>query len=218
MEPNIVNSKLHDGGEPSGKSEEQSNIMHCAPGEVSPRSGPVLSAWHVYRQSDGAVTRAFYEQLKTKGPIGEIAINLFRAQKASHRAKKYRGGIRGKGSYRSMAYDRKGWSLQNLAKSLVEHGKALSIAFGWGYDDKAYDNKHVLYVDLPPGQVSFHSPERYEGPDYPHGWDHARLSDARICKFCDSLFGNADSEPITPPTASPDLKYSELRFIQAVED
>jgi hypothetical protein len=51
-----------------------------------------------------------------------------------------------------------------------------------------YQNKWVLYIDLLGGQCSFHSPERYKGPDYPGEWDGKRLSGERIIKFCQEVF------------------------------
>jgi hypothetical protein len=146
-----------------------------------------MTALEVYAGSDGAETRAFYAELETLGAIGLVAMNLFRAQKCSSRAKVYRGGIRGKGSYRSMAYDRKGWSLKQLCEILQAHSSEVGIAFGWGRDESEHLNSWVLYVDLPCGQVSFHSPERYEGSDYQGQWDGKRASEQRIIQFCQSV-------------------------------
>ena len=47
-----------------------------------------------YQGSDGEATRALYAELQQRGPVGVIAVNLFRAQKNSARAKVYRGGVR----------------------------------------------------------------------------------------------------------------------------
>lgn len=69
-----------------------------------------MNAADVYAGSDGELTKRYYSELETKGPIGLVAMNLFRAQKCSARAKVYRGGVRGRGSYKSMAYERKSWS------------------------------------------------------------------------------------------------------------
>ena len=52
----------------------------------------------IYEGSNGDATRALYEHLQTLGPAGVIALNLFRAQKCSTRAKLYRGG-NGRGSF-----------------------------------------------------------------------------------------------------------------------
>lgn len=140
-----------------------------------------VSAAEVYEGSDGALTRAFAAELERRGPRGRVAALLFRAQKSSRRAKKY-----GPTAYRGLAYGRKGEALRELAAALAEHGAALGISFGWGRDEGGR-NPWVLYVDLPLGQVSFHSPERYDGPDYAGGWDGLRASEGRIIRFCDSV-------------------------------
>lgn len=148
----------------------------------------MLTASIVFTESDGAITRQYYAELEKLGPVGIVAMNLFRAQKCSSRAKKYRGGIRGIGSYRGMAYDRKQYSLGELAKSLKEHGASLGITWGWKPDPEMPWVPWVLYVDLPElGQVSFHSPTRGEGPDYPGDWDRQHASQERIIRFCEGV-------------------------------
>ena len=146
-----------------------------------------MKALEVFNGSEGALTRAYYAALEQHGAAGIVAVNLFRAQKCSTRAKKYRGGIRGIGSYRGMAYDRKAWSMANLCTALAKHGEALGIVYGWKRDPLAFTNPWVLYVDLPNGQVSFHSPTRGDGPDYAGDWDAMRASEERILAFCDGV-------------------------------
>jgi len=152
-----------------------------------------VKAIEVYQGSDGDLTKRFYAELEQRGPVGMIAVNLFRAQKCSSRAKVYRGGIRGQGSYRGMAYDRKQWSLNNLCKVLLEHGKALGIAFGWKQDPGQEFHTWVLYVDLPwnIGQCSFHASGRGEGPTYAGDWDGAHKSAERIIHFCDVVYAGS---------------------------
>lgn len=150
-----------------------------------------MMARHVYRLSDGDLTKRYYAELEKRGPVGVVALNLFRAQKCSARAKVYRGGIRGKGSFKSMAYDRKRWSMDNLVEVLKDHAAALNISFGWKQDHgTVFDGQAswVLYVDLPQGQVSFHSPDRGLGPDYPGEFCGEHRSADRILEFCDSVF------------------------------
>jgi len=142
----------------------------------------------VFEGSDGDATRALFDQLEKLGPAGVVALNLFRACKNSARAKVYRGGQRGRGSYRSMAYDRKAWAIDNLADVLGKHAAALGIAWGWGLDPNQEFHRHVLYVDAPTGQVSFHTAPRGAGPDYVGGWDGARGTGAqRICGWIAQL-------------------------------
>ncbi len=144
----------------------------------------------VYYGSDGEATKTLYSRLDTLGPAGAVALNLFRAHKNSARAKVYRGGIRGEGSFRRMAYDRKRYAMDNLARVLGEHAEALGISWGWGVDDTQEHHSAVLYIDTPKGQVSFHTEKRGPGPDYPHEWDHSRDEGAgRICRWILDLLG-----------------------------
>ena len=161
-----------------------------------------LDVWRIYEGSDGEQTRALYAELSSLGPIGAVAVNLFRAEKCSTRAKVYRGGIPGKGSYRRMAYDRKTWSLSNLCAVLGSHALELGIRWGWRRDRKSVNFEWVLYVDVPGhGQASFHSPERFAGPDYPGEYDGSRQSHAMIVAFCDYLL-KKNPDRSTPAAAA----------------
>lgn len=140
------------------------------------------TALEVFTQNNGDVTKTYYQELEKFGSLGHIACCLFRAQKRSSRAKDYHGG-----RYRRAAYDVKSWSMQELCKALAQQ---TSIAWGWKPDPSVpFGNEpsHVLYVDLPTGQVSFHSPERMVGPDYPGEWDGSGKSADRIIQFCDHV-------------------------------
>jgi len=154
----------------------------------------------VYGGSDGDATKRLYERLDAIGPEGAIAVDLFRAHKSSSRAKAYRGGPsaglgRGKGSYRRMAYQRKNWAIDNLCRSLDEHAQLLGIGWGWGEDPAQPVHCHVLYVDLPTGQVSFHSEWRGRGTAYPGEWDGERgTGPARICRWIAGLLGRAEGK------------------------
>ena len=146
-----------------------------------------MKALDVYLGSDGKLTIKYYEHLQTFGPAGAVAMNLFRSQKCSARAKLYRGG-NSHGRYKDQAYERKNWSMGLLVDVLMLRGDELGITFGWKIDDKAFDHAWVLYVDIPTGQVSFHSPTRGKGPDYAGDWDGVRgASEARIIQFCDRV-------------------------------
>jgi hypothetical protein len=149
-----------------------------------------MKAIEVFAGSNGAMTRKYYSRLSLGGPIGEIAMNLFRAQKCSTRAKKYHGGIRGVGSFSNLSYDKKAWSLEELCRILGHHSEQFHIGYGWKLDASQPRATWVLYGDLPQGQVSFHSTARYAGPDYAGDWDHQRASEMRILAFCDSVWEN----------------------------
>ena len=181
-----------------------------------------MTALEVYNTSDGSLTRAFYADLEARGPIGLVAMNLMRAQKGSARAKLYRGGIRGQGSYKGMAYDRKNWAMQNLCKVLMEHSKKLGIGFGWKEDPGQEYHNWVLYVDTAAGQVSFHSAGKGKGPLYRGEWDKTHLSAERVIAFCDLVASmevasgagaavtGESSEPAAPPV--PTISDRRLKF------
>jgi hypothetical protein len=114
--------------------------------------------------------------------VGSLAANLFRAQKSSTRAKRYRGDSQ------EYAYDRKGNVLQKVCDLL----QSTSFSWGWGVDPRETSARHVLYVDLPQGQVSFHLLERGLGPDYSGKWDRSNESEERVLDFCQSIFDEAD--------------------------
>lgn len=144
----------------------------------------------IYEGSNGDRTMQLYNALESRGPVGVVAMNLFRACKNSARAKKYRGGLPGKGTFKSMAYDRKVWAINNLATALQQHADSLKIQWGWGVDNAQSVHNIVLYVDLPSGQVSFHTAPRGAGPDYPGQWDGVRgMGPQRICSFCAQILG-----------------------------
>lgn len=149
--------------------------------------------WKVYLGSNGLATQKLYKELEILGPAGVVAMNLFRAHKASTRAKKYRGHWKGG------AYEKKQWSIGNLVKELLAHGPTLGVSFGWKKDPCEEWNPWVIYVDLPSGQASFHLPDRGQGPDYPGEWSGLRESDQHIMKFvAATLLGELDV-PIKSP-------------------
>ncbi|HXC41469.1 MAG TPA: hypothetical protein VN667_21240 [Burkholderiales bacterium] len=148
----------------------------------------------IYLGSDGEATKALYDRLAALGPAGEIALNLFRAQKNSSRAKGYRGGVPGKGSFRRMAYDRKEWAMENLAAVLGQHGAAQGVTWGWAIDPGAAFHNVVLYVDIPTGQISFHSGARGAGPDYCGSWDgELGVAPGRICRWISTLLQTVEA-------------------------
>lgn len=139
--------------------------------------------WDIYGGSDGKATQALYDRLETMGPSGQIALNAFRAQKTSLRAKSYRRRFKG------ASYDRKQWSMSNLAQLLSEHGESLGIRWGWAEDPETPVYSWILYIDLPTGQISFHTAERGRGPDYPGPWDGVKNQGGwRVCHWIADLF------------------------------
>ena len=130
-----------------------------------------------------------------------------RAQKASTRAKKYRGGISGVGSFSDLAYQRKSECLIRLCECLLNGAgdcvAIVTIRWGWKIDPLQPHAKWVLYIDLPNGQVSFHSTERFGGPDYPAEFDGAHASADRIISFCNFVFMNPPQGQLPLPQQLP---------------
>lgn len=179
----------------------------------------MLNIRSIYYGSDGDATRGLYARLEQLGPVGVVAMNLFRAQKCSSRAKVYRGrgGRQGRGKFSREAYQRKSWSMSNLCQALETHAQTLTLTaydgslpfsafaasyqtvygedvapaetvrWGWATDESVQFGESaswLLYVDLPHGQVSFHSPTRGRGPDYPGQWDGQRnVGELRVLRF-----------------------------------
>lgn len=138
---------------------------------------------NVYHGSDGEATRRLYAQLETCGAAGLVAVELFRAQKSSARAKVYRDR-----RYKVVAYAKKDWSLWNLVRVLEAHDRELGLLWGWQEDPDTPGYGWVLYVDLPTGQVSFHSAYRHTGPVYPGTWDGLTgVSPERIIAWCEAV-------------------------------
>lgn len=138
----------------------------------------LADVFRIYQGSDGEATKALYARLEKLGPKGIVAVNLFRACKASERAKVYRRG------YKSVAYEKKQWSMDNLCKALREHAVFLGMPWGWGLDPKQEFHRHVLYIELPTGQVSFHTAVQGDGPIYGKEWDGVRnAAPQRICTW-----------------------------------
>lgn len=153
----------------------------------------------VFEGSSGDATIALYNELRELGASGAVAIELFRAQKSSSRAKVYRrSGFKGK------AYDKKQWAMDNLARALTEFG---ALPWGWKIDPTQAFHNWVLYVDLPNGQVSFHTAARGAGPDYAGDWDGVKnMSPTRVCRFIADLFATRSVvETATGATTSSSL-------------
>jgi hypothetical protein len=146
-------------------------------------------SFSVFQGSDSARTRRFLSHLEKRGQPGRIAAALFRSQKASSKAKLYSGGIeRSNGefhSYRSLSYQKKSQALKALCSLLLLD--SAGIEWGWVSDEENSRAPHVLYLDLPSGQVRFHSAERFAGPDYRGTLDGERASEARIIAYCDQF-------------------------------
>lgn len=136
----------------------------------------------VFNGSNSDHTKALYIELMALGAPGVVALNLFRACKASERAKDYRGR-----KFKVAAYEKKQWSMGLLCEALQAQ-PVDGISFGWGIDERmrAADapHFHVLYVDTWCGQISFHTDVRGTGPAYTGQWDGVKdVSAKRACEL-----------------------------------
>jgi hypothetical protein len=158
----------------------------AAAGQAVPEDTSKTSAVDIYLGSHGGRTRSYLSKLEKLGWEGKVAAQVFRAQKASSRAKAYKGGLTNV-SYSDLAYDAKAKAISRLCELLAEDPTRMT--WGWKEDPSEDYAPWVLYVELPNGQVSFHSRERMTGPNFVGKWDEAYDSDLRILQFCDNAFG-----------------------------
>lgn len=138
----------------------------------------------VFNQNDGDVTKAYYAAMNKKGIQGELATALFRAQKRSTAAKKYR-----RGKFTRSAYDVKNWSLSEICR-ILSAMQAFEMApeWGWKRDPNTPGYEWVLYVNILKGQASFHCASRLIGPDFQGEWKPFPSSEESILVFCDSVW------------------------------
>lgn len=142
----------------------------------------------IFEGSNGDDTKELYAVLEKLGPVGFIAMNLFRACKCSGRAKVYKG--RGSAQWKGNAYDRKNWSLANLCFILAAHAEPLGIRWGWKEDAEQEFHRWVLYVEIPTGQVSFHSEKAMCDVRFAGDWDGKHQSAPRIVAWVTQVLAN----------------------------
>jgi hypothetical protein len=174
-----------------------------------------MLARSVFDQNNGDVTKAYYATMNQKGYRGMLAVALFRAQKRSTAAKKYKG--RG---YRQDAYEVKNWSLTEICK-VLRNWEGSGMTWGWGRDLHTPGFTWVLYVDLPTGQCSFHCADRAaDGPDYTGKWRPGAGSESNILEYCDSVWDPAYVAKPEDERALEEAKSGRLsaRVIAATQD
>lgn len=147
-----------------------------------------------YQGSDAEATKALYAELEALGHMGLLATNVFRACKASERAKSYRGGD-SKGRFRAQAYERKRWAMEKIVETLAKQTE-LGIPWGWQKDPEEKIFSWVLYIETPTGQISFHTGLRGPGPTFPGVWDGLpRRAPDRVCRWAARLLNpNGESQ------------------------
>lgn len=170
-----------------------------------------MTSREVFEQQNGEVTKAWYADMNQRGLLGQLAVALFRAQKRSTAAKRYR-----RGSNRREAYEVKNWSLSEVCRILTAMDDKLAAPpWGWKRDEKTPGFEWLLYVELPAGQCSFHSRERLNGPNYKGEWDGLHASKEHILAFCDSVAGNpveaVDTAPRKPAVVESSNPWDRMK-------
>lgn len=140
-----------------------------------------------YFGSDGGLTRRLMTDLERRGPKGELAATLFRAQKSSARATAYHGLYHNK-------YDNQKNEQLEIACELLPNQE-----YPWGWVlDRAREEYDVLYIDLPVGQVSFRCANSWlRGPDYMGQWDETQSTERNVIAFLRHV------REFIPPSATP---------------
>jgi hypothetical protein len=118
-----------------------------------------------------------------------------------------------------MAYERKQWSIDNLCTALTEHAEKIGLVWGWGDDPKEPVHSAVLYIDLPQGQVSFHTYPGAMGPKYEKPLDGVHgASETRVCRYvAQILSGEPPPEPETAraPRSDPSPPAEQIALFAA---
>lgn len=94
---------------------------------------------------------------------------------------------------------------KNLAAALAKYD--FGWRWGWAIDEALRErgdpHHHILYLELPTGQVSFHVGQRYAGPDFAGRWDGVKdVAADRICRFADRVF---TGKPLRCPDCGADV-------------
>jgi hypothetical protein len=123
----------------------------------------------IYHGSNAADTRKLLDRVRELGHAGRIAAVIFRLQKTAARWRSYKGSVT-RGDY---SVSRQTLAKEYITEAAAELARLLTvddygIAWGWHFDRhvKFQDPEHVLIVELPAGQVSWHVISRGVGPDF----------------------------------------------------
>lgn len=125
---------------------------------------------------------------KAGDPAGLTASFMLRVQGYSDQAKQERSRSAAKSLYQS-----KDWALTRLYYALHDYAEILGIVWGWGTDPACPGFAHVLYADIPTGQVSFHSSVGGGLPAYAKPWDGSGDTRSRIARWAKQLIDDKAS-------------------------
>lgn len=141
---------------------------------------------------DRDITLSYQNDLLSRGPSGQLAFGLFRAQKRSSRAKDYR-----RGNHRRNSYAAKNDSLKYVDAVLSKWGDGMELTWGWQKDNGQDFHGWVLYVDFASfGQCSFHTQSPASDVQFPGEWDRRGTSEETILKFCGHVIESNGTRPL----------------------
>lgn len=130
-------------------------------------------------------------QLRLHGRVGMIGAALLNCQKESSNAKKHLKGHAGAIQSRRLSRERYQQKHQAMAALQVHLKEYQTFNWGWAPDPNPSKSSavHVLYVDLPTGQVGFHSTQMLgrNAKVYTGQWDGQNKNMERIFKFCEDI-------------------------------
>lgn len=144
----------------------------------------VTSAEVAFDASDASLTIGYQDALLQRGAIGQVAFGLFRAQKRSAKAKKYRR------SNRRNAYDSKNDAIKYVDAALTLSKDVDYIeGWGWQYDPATIGYENVLYVQTCFGQCSYHCAQKFSDKVFRWEWDTNSSSRQTVLRLCDAVVG-----------------------------
>ena len=135
--------------------------------------------------SDAPLSRSLCRDLDSKGPIGQLASLLFKAEKAAMQAKSYVGKAPVSGRpYRNYSQDRMREMLAKAVSLLDAHAVAMGVTWGWSRNDAPGKPPWILCIDLPTGQVTYRVQERHLEAACELESENELLNSSLITKFC----------------------------------
>ena len=142
----------------------------------------VSEAFHA---SNAPMSRQLCKELESKGPIGQLAALLFKAEKARKQAKSYLGRAPVSGRpYRGYSYDRMREMLAKAILLLEAHAVAMGMPWSWHREDKPGAPFWSLTIDLPTGRVAYRMPYLYAEPEYYSGVEDDAENSDQVTEFC----------------------------------
>ena len=138
-----------------------------------------------FHASNAPMSRQLCKELESKGPIGQLAAMLFKAEKANMQAKSYLGRSPVSGRpYRGYSFDRMREMLAKAIRLLDAHAKAMGTPWSWHREDKPGGPFWSLTIDLPTGRVAYRMPYLYAETESNSGVEDDAENSDQVTEFC----------------------------------